>query len=233
MTADEFSQLQAILNRQEFTEALEYLTFLDRKEPNRSAVQYHLGYVNRQLGNFGEAVLRYEEAIRLDPFTPTFYLGLGIALQHQGNLEAALRSVQRAIDLQPDYVNAWNTLGMTHKISGNLQLALTAYRRAQELLVSIANTKVRQRWPDAIETRILESGEKGTLVNGKYFVELKRTLQVDLLYATLMNNIGGCYLDLGCHDEAKAAFQESIEFIPDGATYEPPYMGLRRIEEVT
>ena len=50
------------------------------------------------------------------------------------------------------------------------------------------------------------------------------------MYATLTNNIGNCYLEIGRASEARAAFLESIEFIPDGVEYEPPFHNLRALD---
>jgi tetratricopeptide (TPR) repeat protein len=229
MMAEEFSELEALLDARDYKKALAYLTSLDQNGPKRASVQYHLGFVNRQLENFDEAVRLYEAAIRLEPTTALFFLALGIALQQQHNFEAALRAIEKAIELQPDYVNAWNSLGLTHKMAGEIHSALAAYKRAQEFVVSAAHAQLKERRSEGIPTPVLESGQKGALLTADYFEELKRILRADLLYATISNNIGGCYLELGRYDEAKGAFMESIEFIPDGTSYEPPHVGLRRI----
>ncbi len=176
MTDHELSKLQEILSRRALVEALAYLTSLDQQGPNRASVQYHLGFVNRRLKKFDEAVRHYEEAIRLEPLTPAFFLGLGIAFQQQGNYKAALRGVERAIELQPDYANAWNSLGLTHKMAGDPQSALAAYERAQELLVAAASAKVKVRRPEVIQTQLCESGEKGMLLTSQYFGEVKQAL---------------------------------------------------------
>jgi hypothetical protein len=115
-------------------------------------------------------------------------------------------------------------------MSGDIAAALTAYKRGQELLVDAAFNRVKAEHPEVIETRFTEAGEKILHVSEQYFVALKGNLRRDVMYATLTNNIGNCYLEIGRASEARAAFLESIEFIPDGVEYEPPFHNLRALD---
>lgn len=186
MTESEHQSLQALLDRRDLHGALAYLAVLDNQTPKRASIQYHLGYVHRLLDQLDRAVQFYEAAIRLEPTTPLFHQALGIAFQQQGNYEAAVRAHEQAIELQPNYANAWNSLGLTHKMAGDMESALMAYKRAQELLVTSANLKIKAQRPEVIETHVLQSGERGTLVTAQYFVEIKQCLRSDLLYAAVM-----------------------------------------------
>jgi Flp pilus assembly protein TadD len=185
------------------------------------------------MNNFAEAVRSYECAIKLDPTVPTFHLGLGIAFQQQGDFNSAIGALKRALELDPEYANAWNSLGLTYKMGDDCAGALKAYRHAQEMVVAAASKWVKAALPDATQVGFNDAGEKGLLLTPEYFSALKSRLRADLMYATVMNNIGGCYLELGQVSEARNAFLESIEFIPDGAEYEPPFIGLRRLERAT
>ena len=49
-------------------------------------------------------------------------------------------------------------------------------------------------------------------------------------YCTVLNNIGGVYLEAGDLESAEKAFKESIEFIPEGFDYPPPKEGLDLIK---
>ena len=51
-------------------------------------------------------------------------------------------------------------------------------------------------------------------------------LRQDGRYCVVMNNIGGVYLEMNEHEEARDAFFESIEMTPLNTTYEAPYVGL-------
>ena len=103
-------------------------------------------------------------------------------------------------------------------MTGDVSGALTAYKRAQEILAKVASERAKEERPDAVQTRLNDAGEKGLVLTDEYFLALKTNLRSDLMYATVMNNIGDCYLELGRMADARNAFLESIEFIPDGSS---------------
>lgn len=45
-----------------------------------------------------------------------------------------------------------------------------------------------------------------------------------------MNNIGTCYAEMGQIERARSAFQESIEFIPEGVSYPDPMLALKEMD---
>ena len=226
MTPREEQTLLSLLDAGDLLGAKEFLTSRDQVAPNRPSVIYHLGFINRLMNRLSEAVGYYRRAIALAPNVATFHLALGVALQQQGELSQALEAIRNAVCLEPSNANAWNSLGLTQKMSGAVADALKSYRRAQELVVSAAFEKLTQRDPMLLSAREGNGGKKSMVVAPEFFPECKSELRADLLYATVMNNIGGCYLALGSVADAQRAFLESIEFIPDGVHYAPPFTGL-------
>jgi tetratricopeptide (TPR) repeat protein len=230
MIQAELSRVQAFLDRSDLPGALQYLSSRNLEAPGRSSVLYHIGYIHRLMNNFVEAVRFYKKALELDPTVPPFHLGLGIALQQQGDFDSAIGALKRAIELDPQYASAWNSLGLTHKMSGNYIAALKAYRRAQEVVVAAASDWAKTARPETMQVRLNDAGQKGLVTAPEYFSAIRLRLRADLMYAMVMNNIGCCYAELGQTSDARNAFIESIQFIPDGARYEPPFLGLRSLE---
>jgi len=233
MTDAEHERLQAFLDHADLPGALQYLVSRDVETHGRPFIHYHIGFVHRLMNNFAEAVRSYEKAIELDPDVPSFHLGLGIAFQQQGDFESAVVALNRAIELDPLFANAWNSLGLTYKMRGDLAGALKTYRRAQEIVLEAAWDWANAEGSGPTMVRLNETGEKGLLLTHECFAAVKSRLRSDLMYAVVVNNIGGCYLELGDAAAARSAFLESIEFIPDAEEYEPPFIGLRRLERAT
>lgn len=71
-----------------------------------------------------------------------------------------------------------------------------------------------------------ENDKKVRWVLPSYFDYMYLSLKSDLIYTSLLNNLGVINLLLGERDEAKAIFKESIEFIPHGVDYKDPYINL-------
>ncbi len=96
------------------------------------------GYYNRgveldQLARHAEAVLSYEQAVRLKPDYAAAYTNMAITLAKLRRWDDAVRAYRAAIRERPDYGDAYYNLGLTLADLGRWPDALDAFREAIKL----------------------------------------------------------------------------------------------------
>jgi len=84
--------------RMSFDEILEYYKGEIRKSPNDPAMRIGYGNVLMKAGNETEAILHYQEALRLDPLAIEAYCNLGEYEGNKGNLARAYEYFKKAYD---------------------------------------------------------------------------------------------------------------------------------------
>ena len=71
-------------------------------DPNGAEIHNHLGYFLSMDGNFEEAILLYEKAIRLNPYPPSFYYNrLGSAYALMERYDDAIDVCKKGLKRQP------------------------------------------------------------------------------------------------------------------------------------
>jgi tetratricopeptide (TPR) repeat protein len=221
-------QASSLVEQQRFDAALPIWLSIAKEEPYDWWPFYMAGQCCRFLGHFTQAVWLLAKADTLNPNDAQVLFALGIANQLDENHLEAIRKLEQAISLEPTLISAYNSLGLTYKKLGNPIEALTWYNRAADALLSMTRAET---------TRNPELCYRDEIVNGKLtrtvlpylFTRVQSLLRADPTYSVIKNNIGVCLMELGEHDAARAAFEESIEFIPDGYDYPDPHKNLHSI----
>jgi tetratricopeptide (TPR) repeat protein len=100
------------------------------KRPNNWRAQSDLGVALERDGRTTEAMVHYEEAIRLKPDYAIAHSNLGVALAKQGQIEEAVAQFDEALRLEPASANALYNLGLAFAKRGQSVRATSCYRRA-------------------------------------------------------------------------------------------------------
>lgn len=204
------------------------------KNPNDWNVHYHTGMAWRMIGDLDRAILSYKKAIELCPVSEIAghinYYGLGIAFQLKGELDNAIINLCKAHEIDKTSVQVLNSLGLTYKKKGDIQKALEIYDLAAQTMMKNIFEELIQSGHDPINV-VSEDNNKIAVMNPDAFNRVPDKLKQDNLYCILQNNIGVCYAELGIIDEARKAFSESIQFIPDGMKYDAPFIALQQLDE--
>ncbi|GER88716.1 hypothetical protein KDW_28780 [Dictyobacter vulcani] len=79
---------------------------------------------------YSQALMAYEEALRMDPFNFYAWNGKGTALYNQGNYRKALESYQRATEIEPNNAIVWVSAGLVLNRLQRYQQALVHFERA-------------------------------------------------------------------------------------------------------
>jgi Flp pilus assembly protein TadD len=89
----------AYIRLQRQTWAAPELERLTKEHPNNALYWYWLGRVDYDANKYDQAVLKFNQAIALDPTMMRAYDNLGLCYDHLSNTEAARNSFRRAIEL--------------------------------------------------------------------------------------------------------------------------------------
>lgn len=102
-------------------------------DPGLLAQTYaNLGAAQRALGEGDEARKSYDKSMRLNPFLPGSWLGMGLLARQQGKLQEAIDDLTYSIGLQPSAAACFE-LGQTFKENGQIPMARAEYQRALQI----------------------------------------------------------------------------------------------------
>ncbi len=91
----------------------------------REYMERGMDYANR--GEYGQAIIEYNSAIKLNPNYKEAYNSLGEAYYKKGHYENAIKAFSYAIKLSPTYIEAHNNLGLSFERKGDMLKAKKAY----------------------------------------------------------------------------------------------------------
>lgn len=131
-TADEaLSRLAAAaVKRQQYTQALHWLTRLVERHPRRARYYSNRGLVYLWLGQHSAALADCDRAIALQPDLDQAYNNRALCHTAQGHLAAAIEDYECAIDLNPFNSRARINLGIALRQMGALDQALDCFDEA-------------------------------------------------------------------------------------------------------
>jgi protein O-mannosyl-transferase len=99
---------------------------------NSAFAQNSLGVALSNSGRGGEAILHYEEALRLQPDSIHAHYNLGIEYADMGNLKQAAHHFSEALKLSPRNESLHNNLGVILAQEGEVPMAMEQFKAAIE-----------------------------------------------------------------------------------------------------
>jgi len=109
---------------------------------NNDLARNNLGVALGQKGEFDEAIIQLQEAIRLKPGFAEAHENLGMALAGKNQIDAAISQFQVAIRLKPDYLEAHNNLGVALCSRGRFDEAINEFQEAVRLSPGSARAQI-------------------------------------------------------------------------------------------
>jgi tetratricopeptide (TPR) repeat protein len=180
-----------------------YRKILDRW-PNVPEVHNNLGIALGQQGQIDLALLRFEQAIALNPDLADARNNLGNLLRQQGKLDQATTQFQQVIALRPDYAPAHNTLGTIFFEQGKLDQAAAQFEQAIAL---------RPEYAEAHFNLGNVVGQQGQLEPAIARFEQAIALRPD--YPEALNILGTVYWHQNKFDKAHARLEQAIALRPE------------------
>ena len=98
--------------------------------PGEAEGQYNAGEAFMEVGEWEDAIDRYDRAIRLDPQFADAYASRGRARFFLGEFQQALEDLDEAIRLDPGLAMAYNNRGIVHAALGWPEQAIQDFDRA-------------------------------------------------------------------------------------------------------
>jgi len=180
------------ISKGQYKEALTELDKLTQSYPNDGTLYFLGGNCYGAMGHFDQAILCYQEAIKLKPNYAEAHNNLGFYFKEINKIDKALLSYREAIKLKPNYAEAHNNLGVSLYEIGRLNEALLSYREAIKLKPNYAEAHNNSG------NVLKDLGQFDEAISSyKLAVELKPD------YLFIFNNIASIMIELGRIDEAR------------------------------
>ena len=189
-----------------------------RSKDEKTAALVTRGAEALEKGNPAEAVLLYQEALRIAPDDEDLHYNLGIAYVRQGMTEKAFEHYGEALRLFPDHVEAHNNLGNLLMRAGRVDEAVDHFRAAVRIMPDYASgynnlgTALQQQ-PDKLDEATRQF-EKAVALNPDYW---------EARY-----NLGQAYLRQGHTGKAEVEFRKVLQTRPD---FQPARLALEHAGE--
>jgi tetratricopeptide (TPR) repeat protein len=91
------------------------------------------GDANKSQGNWDQAIIDYDEAIRVEPNYPLIYNNRGLANYNKGVYDQAIADFNEAIRLNPNYADAYRNRGRAYYAKGGYDQAMADFDKALSL----------------------------------------------------------------------------------------------------
>jgi tetratricopeptide (TPR) repeat protein len=108
-------------------------TYTLSQNPAAWLAENDLGYALEQKGRFKEALLHYQNALRLKPGSALVNFSFGNLLARSNRLAEAIDHYEQAVRLRPDYAEAHDNLGNALCQAGNAREAIGHFEAAIRL----------------------------------------------------------------------------------------------------
>ena len=167
--------------------------------------RYHLeqGQILYDAEKIDEAILQWQEAVRVAPHAAKAYHLLGVAFRKRGQHPQAVGAFQQALRLEPDNATAQVQLARAFEATGDTPAALAAYHTALQLVPSAPYVHNRLGHLAAAK------GDWQTAVN-----EWQQTIQLAPNYAYAHAHLGEAFEKIGQKREALAAYERAVPICP-------------------
>ena len=173
---------------------------------NNERIYLYRGLAKFILGQFQEAIMDYDEAIRIKPDFAEAFHGRGIAKAMLGQHQDAIVDHNEAIRIKPDHAGAFHGRGFTKAMMGQHQDAIVDYDKA---------IHIKPDYVEAFQYRGLAKCALGQ--HQEAIKDYDQAIRIKPDYASAFHARGLVKATLGQHQEAIVDHNEAIRIKPDYA----------------
>ena len=199
-------QLIQYLNNGQLVQAENLAKDLITKYPNTFILHHVLSLALDGQQKFAEAVVSYQNALKLQPNTPDLQFNLGIALTQLNRLEEATNAYQKAIRIQPGFFEAHGNLGTILQRQGKLTEAIASYQKG------LAINPQDARGYFNCGTALRDKGDLAAAIDC-----YRKAIALFPNYTDAHNNLGETLRDFGDMNAAVKSYQAALKLNPNHA----------------
>ncbi|MGP8200846.1 MAG: tetratricopeptide repeat protein [Limisphaerales bacterium] len=163
-----------------------------------------IGNALDQKGSLQEAMVHYQEALKLNPDNVDARNNLGNDLRQMGRVDEAIAHYQKALQIRPGFAAAHYNLGIALGQKGRVNEAIAQYQEALQINPDYVDAHVN------LGSALLQTGRLDEAIE-----HLQKALQINPCLAKTLNNLGNAFLQKGNEAEAIAQFQQAVRLEPD------------------
>lgn len=165
-----------------------------------------MGGVLLSEGKLDEAIVHYEKAVAITPFSAQTYNTLGAALMKHQYIEKALPYLVHAVELKPEYAEAHNNLGLALVSLGKIDQAIAHYEEA---------LRIEPNYAEVLSNLAIALARLGRF--DEALARFKESLRSDPDYADGHYNLAVALFQRGNVAEAIVHLRTALRLDPDNA----------------
>jgi tetratricopeptide (TPR) repeat protein len=172
---------------------------------NNCLAHYNLGGALRQRGRLDEAILQYQEALRINPGYANALNNLGTALRQKGRLDEAITQFNLALKVMPDNEAIHFNLAKALFQKGRMDEAIIQFQAALQIEPADMEVQNNLAW-------LLATAPQASLRNGDRAVQLAR--QANALAGggnpVILHTLAAAFAEAGRYSEAVETAQRAL-----------------------
>ena len=189
-----------------YKEAVDLGINLSKLYPENIFIYNIIGASYKGLGELQNAVLSFQEIVKIKPDFAEGYNNLGIVLVDIGKTTEAIESYQKAIKIKPDYAEAYYSLGIVQKDTGQIEEAIKSYEKA---------ITIKPDYAEAYNN--LGTAQYNIMKIEEATKSYKKAIAINPYYAEAYNNLGNSLHSINKIEEALKYYAQAIKIRPDYA----------------
>jgi tetratricopeptide (TPR) repeat protein len=202
--ADRLFRVVREVNTKRYEAAQMHMTALAREYRTDADLQIALGGTMGRQDTWGEAILAFMEAVRLDPDSGFAHELLSYASYRTGNADLAVKEAKIAVALRPADPSAYKYLGLAYDKRREYEKSAAAYDQALRL---------KPNYADVYFDIGLTLANQGSLREA--IETYQKAIALDGTHWKYYYNLGNALADLRRYDEAIAAQKRAKDLAPD------------------
>lgn len=229
-----------------YDEAIKFYLHAMKLSPFDRSVFLGLGIVYQQKGEYNSAIQAFEKAISLDPNFSQALNSLALTYKMDGNFEKSLKYYNQSIEVL--FQNIYNEIRKRplkeidnrytesrsekwREVATQIAMKNSALDEIKNVQLPTQETAMKLLKENPFIGVALYDDKDTRYILPSYFSSFFNSLKSNLLYSTILNNIGTLFAEHGDNEQARKCYMESIEFIPQGVKYDNPQIGLQEIDK--
>jgi tetratricopeptide (TPR) repeat protein len=170
---------------------------------DNSTVHLVLGNTFLRKGKVDEAVLQFQQALKISPGYVQVRNNLGNALLQKRRVDEAIVQFQEALKINPNFAEAHSNLGNALDGEGRVDEAITHYQQALRINPGYAEAR------NNLGYAFYQKGELDEAI-----AQLQQALQINPAFVEALNNLGNALFRRERVDEAIACYQKALAISP-------------------